>query len=142
MAFDQSGPRWLGISDLIAEPEGPTFISYKVARSRLDRLRFVTQDPSATLRRIRRDHGSPTRVLQLDIFLELYQRRWSNPEAQYESTFETCRPALAMSAVRGIPKNLLRLSSSDPSRLRPPDKKFPPSDFYFFLERASVFQSE
>ena len=30
---------------LIAEPEGPTFISYKVARSRLDRLRFVTQDP-------------------------------------------------------------------------------------------------
>jgi hypothetical protein len=45
VAFDQSGPRWLGISDLIAEPEGPTFISYKVARSRLDRLRFVTQDP-------------------------------------------------------------------------------------------------
>ena len=49
MAFDQSGLRWLGISDLIAEPEGPTFISYKVARSRLDRLRFVTQDPSRTL---------------------------------------------------------------------------------------------
>ena len=45
MAFDQSGLRWLGISDLIAEPEGPTFISYKVARRRLDRLRFVTQDP-------------------------------------------------------------------------------------------------
>jgi hypothetical protein len=43
VAFDQSGPRWLGISDLIAEPEGPTFISYKVARSRLDWLRFVTQ---------------------------------------------------------------------------------------------------
>ena len=50
MAFDQSGPRWLGISDLIAEPEGPTFISYKVARSRLDRLRFVTQDPERTFR--------------------------------------------------------------------------------------------
>jgi hypothetical protein len=49
MAFDQSGPRWLGISDLIAEPEGPTFISYKVARSRLNRLRFVTQDPKRTL---------------------------------------------------------------------------------------------
>ena len=49
MAFDQSGPRWLGISDLIAEPEGPTFISYKVARSRLNRLRFVTQDPERTL---------------------------------------------------------------------------------------------
>src|ERR1700738_3058683 len=46
VAFDQSGLRWLGISDLIAEPEGPTFISYKVARSRLDRLRFVTQDPT------------------------------------------------------------------------------------------------
>jgi hypothetical protein len=46
MAFDQSGPRWLGINDLIAEPEGPTFISYKAARSRLDRLRFVTQDPN------------------------------------------------------------------------------------------------
>src|ERR1700682_750603 len=45
VAFDQSGPRWLGISDLIAEPEGPAFISYKVARRRLDRLRFVTQDP-------------------------------------------------------------------------------------------------
>src|SRR5262249_59994752 len=50
LAFDQSGPRWLGISDLIAEPEGPTFISYKVARSRLDRLRFVTQDPRRTWR--------------------------------------------------------------------------------------------
>jgi hypothetical protein len=49
MAFDQSGLRWLGISDLIAEPEGPTFISYKVARRRLDRLRFVTQDPTRTL---------------------------------------------------------------------------------------------
>jgi hypothetical protein len=48
MAFDQSGLRWLGISDLIAEPEGPTFISYKVARRRLDRLRFVTQDPQRT----------------------------------------------------------------------------------------------
>ena len=56
MAFDQSGPRWLGISDLIAEPEGPTFISYKVARSRLNRLRFVTQDPyrkSSLARRMR-----------------------------------------------------------------------------------------
>jgi hypothetical protein len=51
MAFDQSGPRGLGISDLIAEPEGSTFISYKVARCRLDRLRFVTQDPIRTLAR-------------------------------------------------------------------------------------------
>ena len=46
VGFDQSGSRWLGTSDLIAEPEGPTFISYKVARSRLDRLRFVIQDPT------------------------------------------------------------------------------------------------
>ena len=45
MTFDHSGLRWLGISDLIAEPEGPTFISSKVTRSRLDRLRFVTQGP-------------------------------------------------------------------------------------------------
>src|SRR6516225_3513201 len=49
VVFDQSGLRWLGISDLIAEPEGPTFISYKVARSRLDGLRFVTQDPQRKL---------------------------------------------------------------------------------------------
>jgi hypothetical protein len=47
VAFDQSGPRWFG--DVIAEPEGPTFISYKVARNRLDRLRFVTQDPEADI---------------------------------------------------------------------------------------------
>jgi hypothetical protein len=38
-------PKLERFSDLIAEPEEPTFISYKVARSRLDRLRFVTQDP-------------------------------------------------------------------------------------------------
>jgi hypothetical protein len=48
MAFDQSGPAVAWISDLIAEPEGPTFISYKVARSLLNRLRFVTQDPTRT----------------------------------------------------------------------------------------------
>jgi hypothetical protein len=46
--LDQSGPRGPGISDLIAEPERPTFISCKVVRSRLDRLRFVTQDPNRT----------------------------------------------------------------------------------------------
>ena len=38
-AFDRSSSRWLGISDLIAEPEGPSFISRTVARNRLDRLR-------------------------------------------------------------------------------------------------------
>jgi hypothetical protein len=48
VAFDQSGPRWLGISDLITEPEGPTFISHKVSHSLLNRLRFVTQDPKRT----------------------------------------------------------------------------------------------
>ena len=58
MAFDQSGPRWLGISDLIAEPEGPTFISYKVARSRLDRLRFVTQDPTGLRLKAASDAGA------------------------------------------------------------------------------------
>ena len=46
VAFDHSRSRWFGIGYLIAEPEGPTFISYKVARSRLNRLRFVTQDPT------------------------------------------------------------------------------------------------
>jgi len=39
MAFDQSGLRRLGISDLIDEPEEPSFISSTVARSRVDRLR-------------------------------------------------------------------------------------------------------
>ena len=37
-AFDRSGSWWLGINDLIAEPEGPSFISRTVACSRLDRL--------------------------------------------------------------------------------------------------------
>src|ERR1700730_12166970 len=46
VAFDQNGPRWLGSSAMIAEPKGPTFISYKVARSRLDPRSFVTQDPN------------------------------------------------------------------------------------------------
>jgi hypothetical protein len=31
MAFHHSSLRWLGISDLIAEPEGPSFISRTVA---------------------------------------------------------------------------------------------------------------
>jgi hypothetical protein len=38
-AFDRSSSRWLGISDLIAEPEGPSSISRTVSRSRVDRLR-------------------------------------------------------------------------------------------------------
>jgi hypothetical protein len=39
MAFDHSRSRWFGIGYLIAEPEGPSFISSTVARSRVDRLR-------------------------------------------------------------------------------------------------------
>ena len=57
VAFDQSGPRWLGINDLIAEPEGPTFSSYKVAGTRLNRLRFVTQDPLRMARSILERHS-------------------------------------------------------------------------------------
>ena len=37
MAFGHSSLRWLGISDLIAEPEGPSFISRTVTYRRLDR---------------------------------------------------------------------------------------------------------
>ena len=73
MAFDQSGLRWLGISDLIAEPGGPTFISYKVARRRLDRLRFVTQDPTRTLAagHVRRvEANGPTRSFSLGTRLD------------------------------------------------------------------------
>src|SRR5262245_60255418 len=36
-AFDHSRSRWLGIGDLITEPEGPSFISSTVAHRRLDR---------------------------------------------------------------------------------------------------------
>ena len=36
-AFDRSSSRWLGISDLIAEPEGPSFISRTVTQRRVDR---------------------------------------------------------------------------------------------------------
>jgi hypothetical protein len=37
IAFDDSSLRWLGISDLIAEPEGPSFISHTVTQRRVDR---------------------------------------------------------------------------------------------------------
>jgi hypothetical protein len=37
MAFDHSRSWWLGIGDLIAEPEGPSFISSTVAQRRVDR---------------------------------------------------------------------------------------------------------
>ena len=35
--FQKWSSRWLGIGDLIAEPEGPSFISSTVARRRVDR---------------------------------------------------------------------------------------------------------
>jgi hypothetical protein len=38
-AFDRSSLRWLGIDDLIAEPEGPSFISRTVAHRRYSRRR-------------------------------------------------------------------------------------------------------
>ena len=37
IAFDDSSLQWLGISDLIAEPEGPAFISRTVTHRRVDR---------------------------------------------------------------------------------------------------------
>jgi hypothetical protein len=37
MAFDHSRSRWLGIGDLIAEPEGPSLISSTVVHHRVDR---------------------------------------------------------------------------------------------------------
>jgi hypothetical protein len=37
IAFDDSSSRWLGISDLIADLEGPSFISHTVAHRRMDR---------------------------------------------------------------------------------------------------------
>jgi hypothetical protein len=37
VAFDHGRSRWLGINDLIAEPEGPSFISNAVTQRRLDR---------------------------------------------------------------------------------------------------------
>jgi len=36
-AFDRSSSRWFGISDLIAEPEGPSSIFSTVAHRRVDR---------------------------------------------------------------------------------------------------------
>jgi hypothetical protein len=50
VAFDQSSPRWLGISDLITEPEGPIFISRQpiIARpkARQDQLALLSQCPN------------------------------------------------------------------------------------------------
>jgi hypothetical protein len=42
--FDRSSSRWLGISDLIAEPEGPSFIFSTVAPPFAPAM-LVTQDP-------------------------------------------------------------------------------------------------
>src|SRR5215472_7137050 len=46
IAFDDSSLRWLGISDLIAEPEGPSFISRTVTQPPCGPALLVTQDPS------------------------------------------------------------------------------------------------
>ena len=48
MAFDHSRSRWLGIGDLIAEPEGPSFISSTVAQPPCGPAMLVTQDPELT----------------------------------------------------------------------------------------------
>jgi hypothetical protein len=45
-SFDDSSLQWLGISDLIAEPEGPTFISRTVTQPPCGPALLVTQDPS------------------------------------------------------------------------------------------------
>jgi hypothetical protein len=84
--------RWLGISDLIAEPEGPTFISYKVARCRLDRLRFVTQDPNrkSTLGTAFQENSprrslrtKPTRTGGINIFTRCSKRNLSFLDWKY-----------------------------------------------------------
>src|SRR5712671_1568817 len=43
--FDDSSLQWLGISDLIAEPEGPSFISRTVTQPPCGPALLVTQDP-------------------------------------------------------------------------------------------------
>src|SRR5262245_20092554 len=65
-AFDRSSSRWLGISDLIAEPEGPTFISSTVTQRRLDRRysfaveTVVTDRPPHRSARADFPHAAPT----------------------------------------------------------------------------------
>src|SRR5262249_12721990 len=49
IAFDDSSLQWLGISDLIAEPEGPSFISCTVTQPPCGPALLVTQDPIRTL---------------------------------------------------------------------------------------------
>src|SRR5260370_2536664 len=48
IAFDDSSLQWLGISDLIAEPEGPSFISRTVTQPPYGPALLVTQDPLRT----------------------------------------------------------------------------------------------
>ena len=48
IAFDDSSLQWLGISDLIAEPEGPSFISRTVTQPPCGPALLVTQDPIRT----------------------------------------------------------------------------------------------
>ncbi len=66
MAFHHSSLRWLGISDLIAEPEGPSFISSTVAQRRLDRRcsfavgTVVTNRPPHRTAQAEFPHAAPT----------------------------------------------------------------------------------
>jgi hypothetical protein len=66
MAFDNSRLRWLGISDLIAEPGGSTSISRTVARNRMDRRysfavgTVVTDRPPHRTARAEFPHAAPT----------------------------------------------------------------------------------
>jgi hypothetical protein len=48
IAFDDSSLQWLGISHLIAEPEGPSFISRTVTQPPCGPALLVTQDPKQT----------------------------------------------------------------------------------------------
>src|SRR5258707_15319131 len=47
IAFDDSSLQWLGISDLIAEPEGPSVISRTVTQPPCGPALLVTQNPIA-----------------------------------------------------------------------------------------------
>jgi hypothetical protein len=52
IAFDDSSLQRLGISDLIAEPEGPSFISRTVTQPPCGPALLVTQDPNRKSRRM------------------------------------------------------------------------------------------
>src|SRR5712692_7450127 len=59
IAFDDSSLQWLGINDLIAEPEGPSFISRTVTQPPYGPALLVTQDPLRNLRSFKFCAGRP-----------------------------------------------------------------------------------